>query len=160
MANSLEKHQAENIHFEVSLNKNNVFSPSDAKTKQLPDTEKTRQEPFDKLLVEAIDDALTSLGEPVKNTFYQHLENDFDLNKDQIPKKIDEFSFIIHKIFGLGASRLEIRFVKNLNNKLGPDVEPVQCEFSVSEWIVTEMAFKEHIDEMRTHYEMKVRVNH
>ena len=91
----------------MSLNENNAMSQSDAKTKQLTHIPiKLCQEQFNKLLVEAIDDALTTLGEPVKNTFTNIYENDFDLNKDEIPKKIDEFSFIIHNIFGLGAQQV------------------------------------------------------
>jgi hypothetical protein len=35
------------------------------------DSESSRQEQFDVFLVEAIDEALTSLGEPVKNALYQ-----------------------------------------------------------------------------------------
>ena len=40
------------------------------------------------------------------------------------------------------------------------DGEPAKGECSVSEWIITEMAFKEHVEEMRTHFEMKVCINH
>ncbi len=74
---------------------------------------------FDGLLVDAIDETLASLGKTVANAFYSHLENDFEIKKEQIPEKIKEFSYILHKVFGLGANRLETKFLQNLRSKIG-----------------------------------------
>ena len=73
---------------------------------------------FDEYLVKAIDETLVLLGKSVANAFYSHLENAFEIKKNEIPSKIKEFSTIIHNIFGLGASRLEVRFIQNLQAKL------------------------------------------
>jgi hypothetical protein len=97
----------------------------------------------------AIDEALTSLGEPVKNTVFQHLQNDFGIEKKAIPSQIDMFSDIMHKIFGLGASRLEIKFMKNLNSKIGIDIQWPEFEYPLSKWILTDMSFREYVHNAR-----------
>ena len=117
------------------------------------DSESSRQEQFDVFLVQAIDEALTSLGEPVKNALYQRLEVDFNIHKNDIPKKIGEFSDIIHKIFGLGACRLERKFMKNLNSKVQASVRLAECEGSLSEWIIMETSFDEYVAKVRKNYE-------
>ena len=100
---------------------------------------------FNEYLLEAIDEALISLGEAVKNTVYIQLENSFNMPKKEIPMQIDEFTDIIHKIFGLGASRLEIRIMKNLHSKIKVNIEMTQLEWPVSKWIVEEMSFTEYV---------------
>ena len=117
------------------------------------DHESPRQEQFDDVLVQAIDEVLTSLGLPVKNTFYQHLEVDFNIPKKDIPKNIAKFCNIIHKIFGLGACRLERKFMQNLNSKLQANVEWPECEWSLSKWIVMDTSFEENINNIRKNYE-------
>ena len=80
-------------------------------------------ERFNKYLIEAIDETLTSLGEPVKSALYRNLESNFGISKIDIPRKICDFSVILHKLFGLGASRLELKFMKNLNKKIQADIK-------------------------------------
>jgi len=104
-------------------------------------------ERFDEFLVEAIDEVLNSLGLPVKNSLYFHLQNNFKIEKNQIPRQIEEFSRIIHKIFGLGASRLEIKFIEKLNSKIKTNAECPQYEWS--KWIIMEMSFTECISNIR-----------
>jgi hypothetical protein len=121
--------------------------------------DKTVQEKFDQLLTEAIDEALSSLGEPVKNAVYQHLQNDFCIEKDKIPVQIDEFSTIIHKIFGLGASRLEIKFMKNLNSKIEIDIEMPEYEWPLSKWVIADLSFAEYVHNARKNYISKFEKN-
>ena len=106
------------------------------------------QKKFNEYLIQAVDEALTSLGEPVKNTIYFQLENNFNITKNEIPDQIEEFTNIIHKIFGLGASHLEIRFTKNLNSKLCGNVESSGFELPSSEWIVKDMSFTDLVQRM------------
>lgn len=75
---------------------------------------------FEKLLLEAVDEALFSLGNSSKQAIYFYLEKSFDINKQDIPYKIEEFAKAIEKIFGLGAKFLEIQIMKRLYEKLGP----------------------------------------
>jgi hypothetical protein len=116
-------------------------------------SERSKKERFDEFLSQAIDEALSSLGEPVKNSLYQRLEVDFNIQKNEIPEKIEVFSNIIHKIFGLGACRLERKFLKNLNTKVQSSAELPECECSLSNWIVMEVSFEEYVTKIRKNYE-------
>ena len=107
---------------------------------------------FDEYLSEAIDEVLTSLGEPVKNTLYFQLENSFNIPKSEIPTQIDEFTDIIHKIFGLGASRLEIKVMKNLNSKIKVKSELTEGDWVQSRWIEDEVSFKDCVHSLRKNY--------
>ena len=110
------------------------------------------QRKFDEYLIEAIDDALTSLGTAVKNTFYFQLENNFNLPKNEIPEQIDKFSDIIHKIFGFGSSRLEIMFIQNLCPKIKISVEFAEYKWPLSKWIINDISFTEYIYNARKNY--------
>ena len=62
---------------------------------------------FDELLLSAIDDALNSLGESVKQSIYFHIENKFNIKKREIPKNLKKFQTSLEKIFGQGALFIE-----------------------------------------------------
>jgi len=79
----------------------------------------SQQENFDQLVLEAIDQGLSSLGEAGKASIYIHLESRFNIRKQEIPNKIDGFSNALHRIFGLGAPQLEILIKKKLQEKIG-----------------------------------------
>jgi hypothetical protein len=106
-------------------------------------------EQFDRLILEAIDEALSSLGEIVKNAVFEHLKDDFGLDKSEIPEKMRDFSQIIHKIFGLGAGRLELRIIKNLNSKLQGVAEKAEMDLPLSEWTVNDILFTDYIENLR-----------
>lgn len=117
-------------------------------------------EEFDKLLLDAIDDALLSLGMPVKNSIYSHLQNDFCIKREQIPDKIYEFSDILHKIFGLGAGRLEIKCMKNISDKVKVSMAWPEYEWPMSKWVVTDMTFPEYVGNAKRSYIDKRKSNH
>lgn len=122
------------------------------KTDSIQEQTEVAGEKFDELLVESIDEAISSLGEPVKNAVYIHLQNDCSIRKKDIPKNLEEFSKIIHKIFGLGASRLEIKFLKNLNSKIESDIKMPECNVAVSKWIVNDLSFNALVGDTRKKY--------
>ena len=74
---------------------------------------------FERLLLEAVDEGLSSLGESSKEAIYFHLRRSFNIKKREIPYKIEAFAYAIEKIFGLGASFLETLILKRLNEKVG-----------------------------------------
>ncbi len=78
---------------------------------------------FHKLLLEAVDEGLSSLGDHPKKAIYFYLENAFEIKKQDIPDKIEEFTAAIEKIFGHGARILEIRIMKHLHEKVGNGFE-------------------------------------
>jgi len=82
-----------------------------------------RQRDFDKLLLEAVDEGLTSLGESSKQAIYFYLEKSFNVKKQEIPYKINDFAYAIEKIFGLGGNFLEILIMRRLYERVGRDFE-------------------------------------
>jgi hypothetical protein len=79
----------------------------------------TKTSKFDKLLVGAIDEALNSLGESVKQSIYFHIERKFNVARNEIPENLEEFQGGLEKIFGTGARFIEILIMKNLHSKIG-----------------------------------------
>lgn len=75
---------------------------------------------FQKILLEALDSALSSLGDSAKQSIYFHLENRFKITKDEIPRRLDDFDEGLEKIFGPGTRYLEILIMKKLHEKAKP----------------------------------------
>jgi hypothetical protein len=82
-----------------------------------------QNERFEKLLLEAVDESLSTLGDSAKQAIYFHLEKTFKVSKSEIPNKIEEFSNAIEKIFGVGARLLEIQMMQRLHEKSGHTVK-------------------------------------
>jgi len=74
---------------------------------------------FDKLLLEAVDEGLSSVGESSKQAIYFHLEKSFSIKREEIPCKIEVFEHSIKRIFGLGADFLEVLIMKRIHEKVG-----------------------------------------
>jgi hypothetical protein len=91
----------------------------------------TKSRDFDELLLSAIDEALNSLGESVKQSIYFHIEKKFNVARNEIPENLAEFQGGLEKIFGTGARFIEILIMKNLHSKLGfpLKMESEQLEF-------------------------------
>jgi hypothetical protein len=79
----------------------------------------TKSRAFDELLLTAIDEALTSLGESAKQSIYFHIENKFSVARNEIPENLQEFQGGLEKIFGTGAQFIEILIMKSLHAKIG-----------------------------------------
>ena len=72
---------------------------------------------FEKFLVEAIDESLSSLGESPKQAILFHLENTFKIKKQEFSNNIDGFDDALKKTFGLGANFLETLIINKLCKK-------------------------------------------
>ena len=91
---------------------------------------------FEELLLEAIDEGLASIRESSKQAIYFHLEKGFNIKRQEIPDKIADFQDAIEKIFGLGASFLEIPIMKRLYEKVGQTVQLQGSEdFTFTEYV-------------------------
>jgi len=113
-------------------------------------TEKTTPaEQFNDFLIASIDESLCLLGEPVKNEFYLELELKFNIKKNDIPHRLEEFSDILHKVFGLGASRLEVKFLRKLDSKIPSGCNCIDADCSVSVWIEKERSLINSINTKR-----------
>jgi hypothetical protein len=75
---------------------------------------------FQKLFLESVDDALSSLGDSAKQAIYFHLETKFKIRRDQIPSHLDDFENGLEKIFGAGTRYLEILIMKKLYENIVP----------------------------------------
>ncbi len=111
----------------------------------------TAQQKFDQLLVESIDEVLGSLGEPVKNHLYIHLENDFSITKNELPQQIEEFSRFLFRIFGSSANHLEIRFMKTLYSKISADQHLEHKSIAFNE---VDLTFSTYVNKMRESFEI------
>lgn len=92
---------------------------------------------FEEILLEAIDEGLSLLGESPKQALYFHLEETFNMNRQDIPYKIEEFSNVIEKIFGAGAKILKIQIMKCIFKKIGYSFKhyPKQKSLTFKEYI-------------------------
>jgi hypothetical protein len=108
---------------------------------------------FEVALLEAMDDAFSSLGESVKAQIYFHLEHKFVIPKQDIPYRIDDFSAALERIFGTAAKHLEILIMKKLNEK-------VTCsyEWEGPSWLVPDLTFKQYVELSRIGYEDKGKI--
>ncbi len=111
-----------------------------------------QHENFDQILLEAIDEALSSLGENVKTAIYFQLEDLFKIKKQEIPAKISDFSSALEQLFGLGARQLEIMFIKNIHDKIKITCKWPTYEWPLSKWIVPEVTFQEYVRLMRQEF--------
>lgn len=84
------------------------------------------QNNFSKVLLAAVEESLSSLGDSPKQAILFHLESSFKIKKEHIPENITEFTKALEKIFGPGAAYLEKLIVKRLYEKLG--LEPEETE--------------------------------
>ena len=108
---------------------------------------------FDEILLDAIDEALLSLGESVKTSIYFHLEDLFKITKEDVPNRLSDFSSALEQIFGLGARSLAILFMKNLHAKVGVTIKWTTNGQSLSKWVVPEVTFQEYVRLMLQSFE-------
>lgn len=94
---------------------------------------------FEQLLLDAVDEGLAGLGDSARRTIYYHLEKDFNIKRQDIPCKIEEFADAIEKIFGAAAALLEIQIMKKLHEKVGASFRysPEQKDLVFTEHIKT-----------------------
>jgi hypothetical protein len=102
---------------------------------------------FNKILLEAIDEALLSLGELAKTSLYLHLKNDFALPRHQIPVRIVDFVDALERIFGQAALHLQILIMKCLNEKVQGSYE-----WSGPRWLVPDLTFTKYVKLMQLYW--------
>jgi hypothetical protein len=78
-----------------------------------------RTKDFDKILLEAVDEGLSFLGESGKHMVLFHLERNYSISRYEIPKNPEVFIAGLERIFGAAASVLEKIILKCMYSKLG-----------------------------------------
>ncbi len=79
-----------------------------------------------KILLEAAEEGLSSLGDLPKQAIFFHLETSFKIRKDNILANLTGFAKALEKIFGPGTSYLEKLIAKRLYEKLGLDFKEIE----------------------------------
>ena len=74
---------------------------------------------FNKLVLEAVDEALSSLGESAKQAIYSYMMKTCKIKRSEIPSKIEDVTHALEQIFGDGARLIEIQIMKALYQKVG-----------------------------------------
>ena len=108
-------------------------------------TDKTKK--FDFMLLEAIDEALSTLGESIKKSVYFHLEVTYKMKRAEIPNEIVRFSDSLDKMFGTGARFIEILVIKRFYPKI-----QVTCDWQGPEYVIPNLSFKEYVELVRKEY--------
>jgi len=70
---------------------------------------------FENAVGRAIDEVLSGLGDGNKQAFYCYLRNNYGINEDEIPYKIEDFARAIEQIFGSAAKLIEIKIIERLH---------------------------------------------
>ena len=76
-------------------------------------------EKFNRVLLDAIEGGLSSLGDSPREAIFYHLEISFQLKKENIPLNLSEFKQALERIFGPGAPYLEKIIIRCLYERLG-----------------------------------------
>jgi len=77
---------------------------------------------FEKILNQAVDDAMSQLGETVRKTLSFYLRTTFDLKSEEIPRKTEEFDHAVNTLLGSGATHLESSILRNLSARIDVNV--------------------------------------
>jgi len=73
---------------------------------------------FKKTLLRAVDSGLLLLGETPRKAIFYHLNEKFQLERENILEKLEEFTQALNAIFGSGAELIEKFIVKELYHGL------------------------------------------
>ena len=66
-------------------------------------------------MAETVDEVLSVLGEASKQAIYCHLKNNYGIEEDEIPVKIEDFTKAFEQIFGTVANMIEIKIMERLH---------------------------------------------
>lgn len=94
---------------------------------------------FEEVLLEAIDEGLSLLGESSKQVVYFHLEKTFNMKRTEIPHRIEEFTDSMEKLLGTGAKILEIHIMKCIFKRVDCDFKhyPKQKNWTFKEYVAS-----------------------
>jgi len=98
---------------------------------------------FNRFLLESVDEGLSLLGKSAKKAVYFDLEKNFNITRDDVPQRIEEFANALEKIFGLSAKMIEIQIMKKLYEKIGNSGYVLKQE---------DIVFTEYVAALRKYY--------
>ncbi len=80
-------------------------------------------ENFKKVLIEAVDNGLLTLGKSPRSAIYFRLEKNWQLKREEIPEKVEKFLKGLENIFGPGSRVVEKAIAEDLFKRLGLEFE-------------------------------------
>ena len=89
-----------------------------------------KNQSFDELLINAIDQAFIKLGEETKQSVYSLLEVDFKLSRKDIPNRLGDFINALDQIFVISAGIIEIQIMSEIHQHFPSFRYKAQTEFS------------------------------
>jgi hypothetical protein len=102
----------------------------------------SRKGNFEKLLIEAVDNVFSSLGDSGKQALYFHLKGCYNISKQEIPHRIGDFADALEEIFGPGARLIEIGIMKALYVKVQNfKCLPMEEDLSFTDYVETLSSF-------------------
>jgi nucleoside-diphosphate-sugar epimerase len=102
----------------------------------------SRKGNFEQLLIEAVDNVFSSLGDSCKQAIYFHLKDCYNINKHEIPYRIEDFADALEKIFGPGAKLIEIEIMRAFFTKVQDfNYSPKQEDLSFTNYVKTWCGF-------------------
>jgi hypothetical protein len=108
---------------------------------------KQKPKEYADVLLDAIDEAFATLGEASKSAIYLHLQSNFGISKQEIPRRMSDFSNALEEIFGSAAKQLQILIMKYLNQKVNASYKWVGPG-----WLVPELTFEKYVALMEVAY--------
>jgi hypothetical protein len=74
----------------------------------------------DRLLLESLDEVLDDLlGKQVRQAFYDHLERNYYIGREDVPKRLGDFLLILERTFGKSGKTIERTLARRMCTKLG-----------------------------------------
>jgi hypothetical protein len=74
----------------------------------------------DRLLLESLDEVLNDLlGKQVREVFYDHIERNYYIGREDIPKRLGDFLLILERTFGKSGKTIERTLARRFCAKLG-----------------------------------------
>ena len=108
---------------------------------QIRKEQKQTEEEFKAVIIESVDESLASFSNLDKQAVYLHLEKTYNIKKQEIPSKMDNFADAIEQMFGIGAKLVEMRIIEALHKRI-----PEFVFFPIKR----EIGFKEYLASLRT----------
>jgi hypothetical protein len=73
----------------------------------------------DRLLLDSMDEVLDDLlGKQVRETFYDYLERNYYIGREEIPRRLGDFLLILERTFGKSGKTIERTLARRLCAKL------------------------------------------
>jgi hypothetical protein len=77
---------------------------------------------IDRVFLESLDDVLNDLlGKSVREAFYDHLERNYYMGREDVPKRLGDFLLILERTFGKSGKTIERAIARRLCGKLSQD---------------------------------------